>query len=249
MLSTLKSSLSIIPYLVAITFNEMWKKIWRKEKRAAVAESSAAAGAKWVAAGWSTAAESYAAAAAAGEQWAAAGWSVEAESSAVATWSAAARAQWAAVGWSAAEESSAVAGWSAAAGAQWGAVGWSAAAESSAPAGWSVAVGSSTATGEGWAVQRPAAEYRSGSFEKFEREEFRLVLGRSISSSTLAQHQGARLGTWGGERRGEGSAPTPPHKPRCPIGHLGWGTEEGGRGVCPTPPHKPRCLIVKENIF
>ena len=43
MFFTLKSSLSIVPYSATIAFSEMWKKIWRKEKRAAVGKSSAAA--------------------------------------------------------------------------------------------------------------------------------------------------------------------------------------------------------------
>ena len=142
MFFTLKSSLSIVPYSAAITFNEMWKKIWRKEKRAAVVESSAAA----------------------------------------------AGAQWVAV-----ESSTAAAGWSAVAEAQCVAAGWSTAVESSmAAARWS------------------APEYRSDSFKKLEREREReefllsLILGWSISSSTLARYQGARLGTWVGEERGEG---------------------------------------------
>ena len=80
MFFTLKSSLSIVPYLAAITFSEMWKKIWRKEKRAAVVESSAtAAGAQWVAAESSTAAAGWSAAAEA--KCVAAGWSMAAESS------------------------------------------------------------------------------------------------------------------------------------------------------------------------
>ena len=75
----------------------------------------------------------------------------------------------------AAESSTAAAGWSAAAEAQFVAVGWSTAAESSmAAARWS------------------ALEYRSDSFKKFEREreEFllSLILGQSISSSTLARY-------------------------------------------------------------
>ena len=124
----------------------------------------------------------------------------------------------------------------AAAGAQWVAAESSAAAEAQCvAAGSSTAVESSTAAeGAQWAAVESsvaagwsAPEYRLGSFEKSEREgeEFLLVLGRSILSSTLARHQGARLGTWGGEGRGEGV------------------------GSAPTPPHKPRCLIVKENTF
>ena len=97
----------------------------------------------------------------------------------------------------AAESSTAVAGWSAAAEAQCVAAEWPTAAESSmAAARWS------------------APEYRSDNFKKFEREreEFllSLILGRSISSSTLARYQGARLGTWGGEERGEGEGSAPP---------------------------------------
>ena len=153
MLFTLKSSLSMVSYSAAIAFSEMWKKIWRKEKRAAEAESSAVAvGAQWVAAessaasaGWSAVAEA---------QW------VAAESSA-----ATARAQWAA------EKSSVAAGWS-------------------------------------------AAEYKSGSFEKSERERERGILTRIRSVNFELDTRST---------------------PRCPIGHLGWRREGGGGGVCPHP--------------
>ena len=120
---------------------------------------------------------------------------------------------------------------------------------------------STAAAGAQWATSESsvaavwsALQYKSGSFEISERERERNFYSYWVgqfrarhSLNTKVPNWALGVGKGGGE--GVGSAPTPPHKSTCPIGHLGWGREGGGGGVCPTPPHKPRCLIVKENTF